>query len=157
VSTKVLRCPWCKTTNLTTKLVARHDKCRECGNRVVYGLNYLREQKKKRRQATTRAERTALRRAERARPEWKAIERQKRAGRAYRRADLRAVDAWQRVVLSANEHDFAGVVASTRALVRAERAKQQALRAMQRLQQAAPETTGTRAIILPTDEGGRDG
>ena len=152
MSTKVLRCPWCRTTNLASKLAARGDRCRQCGNRVTWGLTYLREQAAKLRAAKTKKAKAAVRAAERRRPEWQRAQRQKRLGRAYHRADLNIVAAWERVVLTANEHDYRGVVAATRALARAERAKQQALRAMQRLDSTTPEATEARVVILQKED-----
>lgn len=155
MSTKILRCPWCHTTNLAPKLAARGGRCRGCRAHVEAGLTYLKDQARKRRQAKTKAERAKLRAEERARPEFKAMELRKRLSRRYHRADLARVAAWERVTLAANEQDLQGVVTGTRALVRADRAMQQALRALQRIDHAGPTPPGTRVVILPDDGGGR--
>lgn len=118
----------------------------------MWGLAYLREQARKRRQATTKAERAALKREERSRPEYKAMAQRKQVSRAYHRADLAKIAAWERLTLAANEQDLRGVVAGTRAVSRADRAMQKALRVLQRDSSAAPLTTGARAIILPEKE-----
>lgn len=152
MSTKVLRCPWCHTTNLANKLETRGDRCRECGNRVAWGLAYLRKQARERRRAKTKKARAELKRRERSTPAYREMLRVRRLGRQYRSAERRVEQAWQRVALTANERDFAGVVASTRALVRAERAKQRARRAMTSALPATRETTDARAIILPDKE-----
>ena len=154
MSTKVVRCPWCRTTNLAAKLATRRGRCRQCGHDVNAGLAYLKTQARQRSQAKTKRERARVRAEQRARPEFKAMEARKRWSRRYHRADLARVAAWERVTLAANEQDLRGVVAGTRALQRADRAMQTALRALQRTQGPAPAPGGARAVILPADEGG---
>ena len=112
----------------------------------------MREQAKQRRQARTKAERAAIKRQERARPDYRVQQERLKASRAYKRADHAHASAWERLALAANEQDMRGVVAGTRAVQRADRAMQKALRVLQRDHTAALPTTGARAIILPEKE-----
>lgn len=150
------RCPWCRATNLPAKLAARGGRCRTCGRNVAAGLQWLRDQDAAKRKAKTKTAKRAIRKAERATPEYQQMRKAAQTSRAVLQAERAYTLAWSRIRLTVDEHDLAGVLAAARMLARANRKLNAAQRAFTQQQvQVVPK--GRTVILVPDDDGsGRD-
>lgn len=152
MSTKVLRCPWCQTTNLVKKLELRHGRCRSCGRDVQWGLDYVKQRQAERRKAKTKKERDALRKEERSRPEFKVRQATLRLQRQIRSAERSVDRAWEKVTVAVEERDETGLVSGAKLLRRAIRTLASRKRRALIPTPAAVVEAAERLVILPQKE-----
>ena len=149
---KVLRCPWCQTTNLSKKLPERHGRCRKCGRDVQWGLDYVRNKQAERRKARTKAERTRLRQEERSRPEFRERQRLLKQSRRLKSVERTIDRLWEKLSLSVEERDVEGIVSGAKSLKTKVRTLQ-SLKRRQTIHVPAPIlTTPGRTVILPPED-----
>lgn len=150
MSTKVVHCPWCQSTNMTNKLAERRWRCRSCGRDVQWGLNYVKTKQAERRKLKTKKERKAARRQLESTPEYQTMQRGRKLVLTLHRAERRLTLGWSRLRTAVDEHDLAAVARAVRTCQLAERVISRTTREMQAHQQTvAAVMQDARAVILP--------
>jgi hypothetical protein len=111
-------CPWCGTTNQTSKLASRAYACRLCRRNIRWGYDQLRKRRAEARKAQTKAERRAALAAFKRTDLYRASMLLAQKARLEKRLEA----AWRKLRTGAEEGSLYTVKRATAAIDRTERA-----------------------------------